>query len=81
MQFELNVILLNRIMKIENEEKMFSIHFSIGEKIVSIPPQHRYYFLNTNLIKEINVKIVDQDDRLINFKGKTITLELNINSF
>ncbi len=59
----------------------FPLNTPTGEKIVQIPSQHRYYSLNSNLIKEIYVQIVDQDDRLINFEGETITLELYVNSF
>lgn len=56
----------------------FPLHTPTGEKIVQIPPQLRFYPLNSHTIKEIYVEIVDQDDRLINFEGETITMELYI---
>lgn len=39
----------------------FSLNNPTGEKIVQIPARHRYYSLNTNLVKEICVQIADQD--------------------
>lgn len=70
----------------ENEKSKGNIVYSFplntipGAKIVQIPSQLRHYPLNTFIIKDVFVEIVDQENRIIDFGGEIITLELYINS-
>ena len=47
-----------------------------GFKIKERPSPIIYYPLTTNILSEITVRIIDQDNRLINFRGERITVRL-----
>ena len=49
-----------------------------GYKIVEIPKSLIYYALNTRLISEIEIKITDQNQNLLNFRGESIFVRLHI---
>ena len=49
-----------------------------GYKIVEIPRNVMYLPINTSTIRNITVKIVDENDKLVNFQGETITLRLHL---
>lgn len=58
----------------------FPLDSKPGTKIVQIPSQFRYYPLNTYHIREVYIEIVDQNNRVIDFDGETISLEFYIKS-
>lgn len=49
-----------------------------GYKIVDSPVNVIYLPVNSNTIDSITIKIVDQDGKLINFRGETITVRLHL---
>lgn len=49
-----------------------------GFKIVEAPPTVIYVPVNTNRIHNISVQLTDQDGRLINFRGETVTVRLHL---
>lgn len=49
-----------------------------GYKINQVPNQLIYYHLPSRLIHEIEVRLTDQDDNLLNFRGEVIHLRLHI---
>lgn len=49
-----------------------------GYKIVETPTNVIYLPINTEVIDEITLKILDQDGNLINFRGETITVRLHL---
>lgn len=66
-----------------NSSPVHSIHeffpeVSPGYKIVEVPKSLIYYKLNTRLISEIEIKITDQDQNLLDFRGENIFLRLHI---
>ena len=56
----------------------FSLNVMPGYKIIETPHNVIYLPVNTRRISSITVKVVDQDDNLINFRGETITLRLHL---
>lgn len=49
-----------------------------GYKIVETPSNAIYLPINTRVISQITLKILDQDGNLINFRGETITVRLHL---
>lgn len=49
-----------------------------GFKIVESPPTVIYVPVNTNHIHNISLQLTDQDGRLINFRGETLTVRLHL---
>ena len=49
-----------------------------GFKLVEVPNSIIYLQVAVKTIHTLNVRIVDQDDNLINFQGETITIRLHI---
>lgn len=56
----------------------FFPNVSPGAKIVESPKNVVYLPINTNIIDSITVKILDQDAKLINFRGEVITIRLHL---
>ena len=54
----------------------FPLNVNPGEKIVERPTALTYYSVNIDTLHELHIKIVDQDDRLINFQGEKINIVL-----
>ena len=68
-----------------NGQKVHTIHeffpaVSPGFKIIEIPSQVIYLPLTTKTIDNIQIRIVDQDGALVNFRGEVITIRLHIKS-
>lgn len=51
-----------------------------GYKIVEVPKSILYLPINTETIYNITVRIVDQENRLVNFRGEEISLRLELQS-
>ena len=51
-----------------------------GYKIIEVPKQVIYLPVSVKNIDHIQLRIVDQDGELINFRGETITIRLHIKS-
>ena len=51
---------------------------SPGFKIIEIPTQVIYLPLTTKTINNIQIRIVDQDGTLVNFRGEVINMRLHI---
>lgn len=49
-----------------------------GFKIVQTPSQIIYYRVATRVIDKLELRIVDEEGNLINFRGETITIRLHI---
>lgn len=49
-----------------------------GFKIIENPNPVIYYPLTTQIIDSISVRIVDQEQRLVDFRGETITVRLHV---
>ena len=49
-----------------------------GYKIVEVPRHPVFYALNTTSISKVNIILKDQDDFLINLRGESITVRLQI---
>lgn len=56
----------------------FSTVVGPGYKIVEVPRNVIYLPVNVKQITSVTLKIVDQDDDLINFRGETITARLHL---
>ena len=54
----------------------FPLTGNVGEKIVERPNPVSYYKTNTDEIHNLSLKVVDQDDNLIDFQGEKITVIL-----
>ena len=68
-----------------NGQKVHTIHeffpaVSPEFKIIEIPIQVIYLPLTTKTIDNIQIRIVDQDGTLVNFRGEVITIRLHIKS-
>lgn len=55
----------------------FPLIGNIGEKIVERPNPVSYYKTNTDEIHVLSLRVVDQDDYLIDFQGEKITIILD----
>lgn len=51
-----------------------------GYKIIEVPSHVIYLPISTKLIDYIQLRVVDQDGDLVNFRGETITIRLHIKS-
>lgn len=49
-----------------------------GFKIIEVPRHLVFYPINFNSISKVNIVLKDQDDNLINLRGETITVRLQI---
>ena len=49
-----------------------------GFKIIEAPQNVIYLPINTSIITNITIKIVDQDGDIINFRGETVTVRLHL---
>lgn len=79
MSFECNLIKGSYL----NEQPSHTIHeFSPivppGYKIIEAPHNVIYFPVTVKSIHNISLSIIDQKNRLINFRGETITLRLHI---
>lgn len=51
---------------------------SPGYKIVEVPKNVIYLPVTVEEIHMLNIRIVDQDGHLVNFRGETITIRIHI---
>lgn len=68
-----------------NERKVHTIHEFFpfvppGYKIIEVPSQVIYLPIIGKIIDHIQLRIVDQDGNLVNFRGEVITIRLHIKS-
>lgn len=56
----------------------FSLNVSPGYKITEAPTNVIYLPVNSRIINNIVLKVVDQDGNLINFRGEKITIRLHL---
>ena len=68
-----------------NDKKVHTIHqfflrVKPGYKINEVPSPIIYLPINTKTIDHLQVRIVDQEGRLLNFRGEIITVRLHIKS-
>lgn len=56
----------------------FAPHVPPGYKIIEVPRNVIYLPVNVKQITSITLKLVDQDGKLINFRGETITARLHL---
>ncbi|KAL7301938.1 hypothetical protein TKK_0005531 [Trichogramma kaykai] len=68
-----------------NGEKVHTLHefyptVEYGYKIVEIPNSIIYMPVSTTYIDNIQLRIVDQNGRIVDFQGETITIRLHIRS-
>lgn len=68
-----------------NGEKVYVIHeffpaVAPGYKIIEIPKEIIYLPIRSNIIENIQIRIVDQDGDLVDFRGETITVRLHLKS-
>jgi len=66
-----------------NGKKSHSIHEFFprvppGYKIIEVPSPVIYLPINVHSIQSIQLRIVDQDGKIVNFRGETITIRLHI---
>lgn len=66
-----------------NNKRVHTVHeFSPsvppGFKIIEVPQNVIYMPINTKIINNIQIKLVDQDDDLVNFRGEVITVRLHL---
>ena len=54
----------------------FPLNANPGEKIVERPSVLTFYKVNIDLLHQLHLKIVDQDNRLIDFQGEKISIVL-----
>lgn len=68
-----------------NERKVHTIHEFFpfvppGYKIIEVPSHVIYLPISSRIIDHIQLRIVDQDGDLVNFRGEVITIRLHIKS-
>lgn len=68
-----------------NEQKVHTIHEFFpfvppGYKIIEVPSHVIYLPIISKIIDHIQLRIVDQDGNLVNFRGEVITIRLHIKS-
>lgn len=68
-----------------NGQKVYAIHeffpaVSPGYKIIEIPREIIYLPVRSNTIEYIQLRILDQDGDLVNFRGEDITIRLHLKS-
>ena len=68
-----------------NGQKVYAIHeffpaVAPGYKIIEIPKEIIYLPIRSNVIDNIQIRIVDQDGDLVDFRGETITVRLHLKS-
>lgn len=56
----------------------FSIKVSPGYKIIEVPSNVIYLPVNVRRITSLSLKFIDQDGRIINFRGEKITVRLHL---
>ena len=66
-----------------NERKVHTIHEFFpavppGYKIIEVPSQVIYLPIAVKVIDNVQLRIIDQDDELVNFRGEIITIRLHI---
>lgn len=66
-----------------NERKVHTIHEFFpavppGYKIIEVPSQVIYLPITVKVIDHLQLRIVDQDEELVNFRGEVITVRLHI---
>ena len=60
----------------DNTLYKFPLNSEIGEKIIERPNTLSYYMVNTDTIYTLVVRIVDQDDKSVDFRGERINITL-----
>lgn len=58
----------------------FAVDIPPGFRLLDTPSTITYIPINQNLIEHLQCRIVDQDGRLVNFRGETITIRLHVKS-
>lgn len=66
-----------------NQKKVHTIHEFFpsvppGYKIIEIPKQIIYLPITVKTIDHLQLRIIDQDGNLVNFRGETITIRLHL---
>lgn len=56
----------------------FSIKVEPGYKIIEVPNKVIYFPIVVKSISSVNISLVDQENKLIDFRGETITLRIHI---
>lgn len=56
----------------------FSPNVSAGYKICEVPQNIIYFPLNTNVINTVNIKLVDQDGDLVDFRNEKINIRIHL---
>lgn len=54
----------------------FPLKAQAGEKIVERPSTTTFYRVNTDILHDLHLKIVDQDNRLVDFRGERLNILL-----
>lgn len=61
-----------------NDDTIFEFPLNVarGEKIIERPNTTTFYKVNTDILHELHLKIVDQDNHLVDFRGERISIVL-----